>query len=129
MVNDVVSILDLKWIMHSVIGDPEHEGISEGQRKRVSIGVELVGDPSLLFLDEPTSGLDSATSYAVMNALKKLSQKGANVIAVLHQPSYQIFELFDDAIFIARDGYSVYVGPASEAMTFFSSQGFSCPPR
>jgi hypothetical protein len=76
---------------------------------------------------EPTSGLDSTTSFAVIGALKSLSRMGANVIAVLHQPSYQIFEMFDDVIFLARGGFSVYVGPANEALRYFTSSGFTCP--
>jgi len=127
IVNDVIAVLDLVYIVNSVIGTPECDGISAGERRRVSIGIELVGDPCLLFLDEPTSGLNSAVSYAVVSALKKLTKKGANVITALHQPSYQIFELFDDAIFLINGGYSVYAGEASQAISFFSSQGFTCP--
>ena len=74
--------------------------------------------------DEPTSGLDSSTSFAVVNALKSLSRKGANIIVVLHQPSYQIFEMFDDVIFLAKGGFTVYVGPAGEALSFFTDLGF-----
>jgi ABC-type multidrug transport system ATPase subunit len=72
--------------------------------------------------------LDSTTSFAVIGALKRLSRMGSNVIAVLHQPSYQIFEMFDDVIFLARGGFSVYVGPANEALGFFTKSGFACPP-
>ena len=129
MVNDVISVLDLKSIVNSVIGAPQQNGISGGERRRVSIGVELVGDPSLLILDEPTAGLDPAISFAVISALKKLSHKGANVIAVLHQPSQQIFVLFDDAIFLINGGSCVYTGKASGAIRFFTSQGFTCPPE
>lgn len=64
----------------------------------------------------------------MIGALRELSRKGANVIAVLHQPSYQIFELFDDVIFLARGGFSVYVGPATGAARFFVELGFDCPP-
>jgi ABC-type multidrug transport system ATPase subunit len=128
VVSDVMGILELDRISHSIIGDAEKRGISGGQRKRVNIAMELVGDPSLLFLDEPTSGLDSSTSYAVIGALKAISRKGSNVIVVLHQPSYQIYEMFDDVIFLARGGSTVYVGPASGAMTYFNNTGFTCPP-
>lgn len=74
-----------------------------------------------------TKGLDSSTSYAVIKALQAVSRKGSNVIVVLHQPSYQIYEMFDDVIFLARGGNSVYVGPASGAMAYFSNTGFKCP--
>jgi len=87
----------------------------------------MVADPSLLFLDEPTSGLDSSTSYAVMTALKSISRKGSNVIVVLHQPSYQIYEMFDDVIFLAKGGRTAYVGAGCNAMNFFTSSGFDCP--
>lgn len=93
VVMDVLKVLDLTRVQHSIIGDAENRGISGGQRKRVNIGMEMVCDPSLLFLDEPTSGLDSTTSFAVVAALKAMSRRGANVIVVLHQPSYQIFEV------------------------------------
>jgi len=63
-----------------------------------------------------------------VDALKKLSRKGANVIVVLHQPSWQIFEKFDNVILLAPGGSSAFVGPASDAMAFFESIGFSCPP-
>jgi len=79
IVADVMSVLDIREISHSVIGSVEKRGISGGQRKRVNIAIEMVADPSLLFLDEPTSGLDSNTSYSVLTALKKLSRKGVNV--------------------------------------------------
>jgi len=127
VVADVLKVLELERIQHSIIGNAEVRGISGGQRKRVNIGMEMVADPSLLFLDEPTSGLDSTTSFEVIGALKTLSRKGANVISVLHQPSYQIFEMFDDVIFLARGGFSVYVGPAAGALGYFTSSGFACP--
>ena len=128
VIQDVLKVLELERIQHSIIGDAEKRGISGGQRKRVNIGMEMVADPSLLFLDEPTSGLDSTTSFAVIGALKSLALKGTNVIAVLHQPSYQIFEMFDDVIFLARGGFSVYVGPATGALDYFTRTGFTCPP-
>uniref|UniRef100_A0A7S2W930 ABC transporter domain-containing protein n=1 Tax=Rhizochromulina marina TaxID=1034831 RepID=A0A7S2W930_9STRA len=127
IVKDVIDVLELERIEHSVIGDAENRGISGGQRKRVNIGLEMVADPSLLFLDEPTSGLDSTTSFAVVHALQQLARKGANVIVVLHQPSYQVFEMFDDVIFLAKGGYSVYVGRADGALGFFTGLGFKIP--
>ena len=128
VVRDVTRVLELGGIQHSVVGDEETRGISGGQRKRVNIGMEMVADPSLLFLDEPTSGLDSTTTFAVVRALTCLSRKGSNVIAVLHQPSYQVFEMFDDVVFLAKGGYSVYVGPARRALEYFSELGFDRPP-
>ena len=68
-------------------------GISGGERKRTSIGVELLTDPALLFLDEPTTGLDSSTSLLVIEILEDLSKKGVTVVSTIHQPSYEIFNV------------------------------------
>ena len=71
------------------------KGISGGQKRRLSIGCELLTSPSLLFLDEPTSGLDAASAYFVMSGIRALAEKGRTVISVIHQPSSEVFELFD----------------------------------
>ena len=83
----MIDALGLRHIAHAPIGDETRRGISGGQRKRVNVGMELVAQPSLLFLDEPTSGLDSTTSFELLHALRAQTRAGANVIAVLHQPS------------------------------------------
>lgn len=127
VIEDIIYILGLYPISHSIIGDEVKRGISGGQCKRVNIGMEMVADPSLLFLDEPTSGLDSTTSYAVMSALKALSKKGSNIIVILHQPSFQIYEMFDDVIFLAKGGRTVFIGEACDALSFFTNIGFTCP--
>ena len=81
-------LLGLWDIRHSVIGDERVRGISGGQRKRVNIGMEMVADPTVLFLDEPTSGLDSSSSMEVCNALRRISELGLTIVAVVHQPRY-----------------------------------------
>ena len=86
-------MLGLTHIVNSVIGDEKKRGISGGQRKRVNVGMEMVADPSVLFLDEPTSGLDSTTSYDLVAALKCIATKGCNVVTVLHQPSYPLYQV------------------------------------
>ena len=86
MVHYCMELLGLSFIKHSVVGSPEKKGISGGQKKRVSIGMELMKEPSLFFLDEPTSGLDSASSISLMNSLNKIAQNGVNIVATLHQP-------------------------------------------
>uniref|UniRef100_A0A0D3GPP8 ABC transporter domain-containing protein n=1 Tax=Oryza barthii TaxID=65489 RepID=A0A0D3GPP8_9ORYZ len=104
-------------------------GISGGQRKRVSICVELLASPALLFLDEPTSGLDSAASYHVMSRIAGLARRdGMTVVAAVHQPSTEMFELFHGLCLLAT-GRTVYFGGASDAIEFFESNGFPCPLR
>ncbi len=92
VVRYVLRLLDLEEIRDELIGDAITRGISGGQRKRVSIGMELVADPTILFLDEPTSGLDSSTSALVMARLKEIAALGTTVVVVLHQPRYEIFQ-------------------------------------
>ena len=76
-----------------MIGDAENRGVSGGQRKRVSIAVELVSNPSIAFLDEPTSGLDSTTSIELVQMLKRMSGIGMTLVMVIHQPRYEIFTM------------------------------------
>jgi ABC-type multidrug transport system ATPase subunit len=120
LVDETLDNLNLWKIRHSPVGDEERRGISGGQRKRVNIGMELVADPSVLFLDEPTSGLDSTSSLEVCAILRGLAAKqGLNVTAVLHQPRYEIFELFHDVLLLGPGGVTVYLGPAEAAIEYF----------
>ncbi|KAF7842993.1 ABC transporter G family member 11-like [Senna tora] len=105
------------------------KGISGGQKRRVSICIEILTRPRLLFLDEPTSGLDSAASYYVMRAIARLGQKDGiqrTIIASIHQPSSEVFQLFHNLCLLSS-GRNVYFGPASSASEFFASNGFPCP--
>jgi ABC-type multidrug transport system ATPase subunit len=96
------------------IGGWAHKGISGGQKRRVSICMEILTRPELLFLDEPTSGLDSAASYHVMSRIAKLArQEGMTVVAAIHQPSSEVFELFYELHLLAN-GETVYFGEARE---------------
>lgn len=88
--------------------------------------MELVTDPAILFLDEPTSGLDSFTAYSVVKNLRHLSQSGRSVVATIHQPSSEIFHLFDDLLLLA-EGRVLYHGPILGAVPYFAKQGFNCP--
>eukprot|EP01097_Dermamoeba_algensis_P003402 TRINITY_DN2377_c0_g1_i1.p1 TRINITY_DN2377_c0_g1~~TRINITY_DN2377_c0_g1_i1.p1 ORF type:complete len:634 (-),score=143.83 TRINITY_DN2377_c0_g1_i1:85-1986(-) len=102
-------------------------GISGGERRRVSIATELVTDPSVVFLDEPTSGLDSETALSVIEFLHKLAtEEGKTVIFTIHQPSSQIYSLFDNLILLT-EGQVVYFGPAAEAPGHFNSIGAPVP--
>ena len=86
-VNEIIDILGLSHVQHSLIGDEETRGISGGQRKRVNIGIELMASPLILFLDEPTSGLDSTTTQQLIDSLEKLTQLGLTIAMVIHQVS------------------------------------------
>jgi len=110
MVFMVMETLGLTHLAHKTIGDETKRGISGGQRKRVNIGMELVANPSLLFLDEPTSGLDSTTAMEVVGALKEVARLGVNVVAVLHQPRFELFALFDDLLLLAPGGKTAFLG-------------------
>jgi ABC-type multidrug transport system ATPase subunit len=127
--DETMELLGLTHIRDSIIGDELKRGISGGQRKRVNIGIEMVIDPALLCLDEPTSGLDSTSSMSVLNVLRRLADSGVNVLAVLHQPKNEIFELFDKVLFLGRGGRTVYLGPAKELANYFQPRGFTCPQK
>nr|DAD41064.1 TPA_asm: hypothetical protein HUJ06_015387 [Nelumbo nucifera] len=119
--------MGLQDAMNTRIGGWGHKGISGGQKRRVSICIEILTRPKLLFLDEPTSGLDSAASYHVMNRIVGLARHhGRTVIASIHQPSSEVFELFHNLCLLSS-GKTVYFGPASEATEFFAVNGFPCP--
>ncbi|CAI0422279.1 unnamed protein product [Linum tenue] len=105
------------------------KGLSGGQKRRVSICIEILMRPKLLFLDEPTSGLDSAASYHVMKRIAHLARpEGMTVIASIHQPAAEVFQLFHNLSLLCS-GTTLYFGPASLAQQFFASAGFPCPPQ
>ncbi|KAJ4724608.1 ABC transporter G family member 11-like [Melia azedarach] len=119
--------MGLQESMNTRIGGQRVKGLSGGQKRRVSICIEILTRPKLLFLDEPTSGLDSAASYHVMNRIVKLArQDGRTVIASIHQPSGEVFELFHNLCLLSS-GRTVYFGSVSIAEQFFASSGFPCP--
>jgi len=127
MVEEVISVLGLEKCRKSVIGDQETRGVSGGQRKRVSIGIEVVGNPSICFLDEPTSGLDSTTSIELISTLKQMTENGMTIVMVIHQPRYEIFNMIDDILFMGANGRPVYLGASHSCLSYFESIGFPCP--
>jgi len=123
-VEHVISELGLSKCRGSMIGGPLFRGISGGERKRVSIGQEMLINPSLLLLDEPTSGLDSTTAQRIMTTIKRLASGGRTVVTTIHQPSSRLYHMFDKVVLLS-EGCPIYYGPASTAMAYFSSVGFS----
>ena len=101
------------------VGSPLEKTISGGQRKRLNIGLELLREPSVLFVDEPTSGLSSRDSENIMDLLKELSLKGKLIFVVIHQPSSDIFKMFDKLVILDTGGYQIYYGNPVEAVVYF----------
>ncbi|KAG2664320.1 hypothetical protein I3760_16G077000 [Carya illinoinensis] len=126
LVESTIIEMGLQDCADTVIGNWHLRGISGGERRRVSIALEILMRPRLLFLDEPTSGLDSASAFFVTQTLSGLSRDGRTVIASIHQPSSQVFELFD-RLCLLSGGKTVYFGEACEAYEFFAQAGFPCP--
>jgi ABC-type multidrug transport system ATPase subunit len=122
IVNQVLVDLDLYDIRNMKVGKPLNKVISGGQRKRVNIGLELIREPSVLFVDEPTSGLSSVDSEMVMTLLKEQVYKGKLVIVNIHQPSSDLYKMFDKIIFMDRGGYQIFCGNPSEAVVYFKTK-------
>ena len=120
-VDRVLMDLDLYEIRDLKVGKPLSKVISGGQRKRVNIALELIREPSILFVDEPTSGLSSVDSEMVMNLLKEQVHKGRLVIVNIHQPSSDLYKMFDRIIFMDRGGYQIFYGNPLEAVIYFKT--------
>nr|POE78105.1 abc transporter g family member 22 [Quercus suber] len=121
---DVIHELGLERCQDTMIGGSFVRGVSGGERKRVSIGNEIIINPSLLFLDEPTSGLDSTTAMRTVQLLQDIAEAGKTVVTTIHQPSSRLFHKFDKLILLGK-GSLLYFGKASEATVYFSSIGCS----
>ncbi|KAF7112837.1 hypothetical protein RHSIM_RhsimUnG0188100 [Rhododendron simsii] len=126
-VETTIREMGLQDSMNTRIGGWGAKGLSGGQKKRVSICIEILTRPKLLFLDEPTSGLDSAASYYVMSRITKLEQRERRtIITSIHQPSSEVFSLFTNLCLLSS-GRVVYFGRANTTNEFFASNGFPCP--
>lgn len=115
----IIIQLGLSEIKHLKVGSPLDKTISGGQRKRVNIGLELLREPTVLFVDEPTSGLSSRDSENIMDLLKELSLRGKMVFVVIHQPSSDIFKMFDTLIILDVGGFQIYYGNPVESVLYF----------
>ncbi|MFN8257683.1 MAG: ATP-binding cassette domain-containing protein [Bacteroidales bacterium] len=121
VVETILTDLDLDSIKHLKVGNPLDKSISGGQRKRLNIGLELIREPSILFVDEPTSGLSSTDSEMVMLLLRQQASKGKLVIVNIHQPSSDVFKLFDKLWVMDTYGYIIYTGNPIDAVVYFKS--------
>ncbi|GAY59271.1 hypothetical protein CUMW_193230, partial [Citrus unshiu] len=110
-IEEVMELVELKPLRQSLVGLPGVNGLSTEQRKRLTIAVELVANPSIIFMDEPTSGLDARAAAIVMRTVRNTVDTGRTVVCTIHQPSIDIFEAFDELFLMKRGGREVYVGP------------------
>ncbi|EWS74861.1 ABC transporter family protein (macronuclear) [Tetrahymena thermophila SB210] len=129
VVQETIKILKLERCQNTLIGGQfVKKGISGGERKRTSIGFELVTNPSVIILDEPTSGLDSFTAYLLIAELKRYAiNRQKTIVFTIHSPSSDIWQMFD-RIMLLVEGQFIYQGKSNEAiLNYFSNQGFNCP--
>ncbi|KAA3489342.1 pleiotropic drug resistance protein 1-like [Gossypium australe] len=110
-IEEVMELVELDSLRHAIIGLPGVNGLSTEQRKRLTIAVELVANPSIIFMDEPTSGLDARAAAIVMRTVRNTVDTGRTVVCTIHQPSIDIFEAFDELFLMKRGGQEIYVGP------------------
>jgi ABC-type multidrug transport system ATPase subunit len=115
-VADITGVLELHGI-----ADRRVETLGRGELKRLSIGVEMAGNPPILFLDEPTTGLDARSAALVVNVLKRVAASGRTIICTIHQPSAAVFFAFDSLLLLAPGGHQVYFGPTGAHAACVSS--------
>lgn len=119
LVEDMLSVLGLSETRDLKVGNPLDKTISGGQRKRLNIALELIREPAVLFVDEPTSGLSSRDSENIMDLLKELTLKGKLIFVVIHQPSSDIFKMFDKLFVLDNGGYPIYYGNPVDSLVYF----------
>ncbi|KAI3417297.1 Protein kinase domain-containing protein [Psidium guajava] len=124
-VDEVLETIELDGIKDSLVGIPGVSGLSTEQRKRLTIAVELVANPSIVFMDEPTTGLDARAAAIVMRAVKNVVDTGRTIVCTIHQPSIDIFEAFDELVLLKTGGRLIYSGPlgqnSSKIIEYFES--------
>ncbi|XP_042036050.1 ABC transporter G family member 32-like isoform X2 [Salvia splendens] len=113
-VDEVMELVELTQLRGALVGVPGVDGLSVEQRKRLTIAVELVANPSIVFMDEPTSGLDARSAAIVMRAVRNIVDTGRTIVCTIHQPSIDIFESFDELLLMKRGGRLIYAGPLGE---------------
>lgn len=126
-VKEVMNQLGLMKCSNTIIGVPGRiKGISGGENKRLSFASEIITNPNLLFVDEPTSGLDSFMAESVITALQDIAKEGKTILATIHQPSSEVFQLFD-RLLLMSEGRTAFLGSTDNAIEFFNTVGYPCP--
>ncbi|CAL1352419.1 unnamed protein product [Linum trigynum] len=128
VVEETMDKMGLEECGDTTVGNWHLRGISGGERRRLSIAVEILAQPEVLCLDEATTGLDSTASFFVVQALRNVARSGKIVVCSIHQPTNDVFRLFDDLLLISA-GEAVYFGECQGAVKFFADSGFPCPTR
>lgn len=123
IINDILQILGLEKCLHTRV-----KTLSGGEAKRLSIGLEMITNPPVMFFDEPTSGLDSSSSLQVMTHLRELAKSGRTIVCAIHQPSSRMLELIDQ-VYLVSKGTCLYSGPLSQMVHHFEHANFHCPPQ
>ncbi|KAI6680128.1 hypothetical protein NL676_034009 [Syzygium grande] len=130
-IEEVMELIELTALREALVGLPGVNGLSTEQRKRLTIAVELVANPSIIFMDEPTSGLDARAAAIVMRTVRNTVDTGRTVVCTIHQPSIDIFDAFDELFLLKRGGEEIYVGPlgqhSSHLINYF--EGISGVPK
>lgn len=126
LVRDLMEQMGLTDAADTVVGDSKVRGVSGGERKRLSVAVELIQSPSIIFLDEPTSGLDSTAATTLIQNLRALADQGKTVVAVIHQPSQHVFSKFDDLMLVS-DGRLMYFGDLRDVRSHMEHMGYRAP--
>lgn len=127
IVENIILELGLKECANTRIGNNVHRGCSGGEKRRTSLGVQMLANPSVLFLDEVTTGLDATSAFQLVRTLKNLVGKGRTIIITIHQPRSEIWGLFDRLILLSG-GSSLYSGTVQQCLPYFAGLGFPLPP-
>ncbi|XP_014681141.1 PREDICTED: protein white-like isoform X1 [Priapulus caudatus] len=126
-VDESLTELGLKKCENTLIGVPGRlKGISGGEKKRLAFASEVLTNPKLMFCDEPTSGLDSFMAQNVVTVLKSLANRGKTILCTIHQPSSEVYAMFDRVLLMA-EGRTAYLGPKQQVHSFFGSLNYRCP--
>ncbi|KAK9788281.1 hypothetical protein WJX73_004447 [Symbiochloris irregularis] len=120
-VEEVMELVELHPLRDALVGKPGLSGLSVEQRKRLTIAVELVANPSIVFMDEPTSGLDARAAAIVMRTVRNITTTGRTIVATIHQPSIDVFESFDEMLLLKRGGQTIYAGHLGKESTHLIS--------
>lgn len=128
-IDELIRSLGLKHCENTIIGNEFVKGISGGEKRRVTMGIQLLSDPPILLLDEPTSGLDSFTSSTILEIMNNLCEEyDKTIILTIHQPRAELFKQFGNVLLLAKGGKTAFNGSPDEMINYFEEMGYKCPP-